>query len=78
MPLAHGGTLHGVIQSRRAAMEARGVAHTACVGDEALFYVSETVAALRFLHGKGIVHRDLVSSYFHCDTVDGVGQLVRV
>ena len=61
MPLAHGGMLHNVISQRaegHAAPGGRG-SDVACVGDEARFYLAETVAALRFLHGKGIVHRDL-------------------
>jgi serine/threonine protein kinase len=31
----------------------------AVMGDAARFYLGEMVCALRFLHGKNIVHRDL-------------------
>lgn len=59
MELVSGGILLDIIQEKQRENEVRGIVDVACDLATTTFYMAETVSALEYLHGLGVLHRDL-------------------
>ncbi len=68
MELVSGGILLDLILEKQKENESRGIVDVACDIPTTQFYMAETVLALEYLHGLGVLHRDLKPEsklYFH-------------
>lgn len=59
MELISGGILLDIVQEKLRDSESRGMVDVACDIPTTKFYMAETIAALEYLHGLGVLHRDL-------------------
>ena len=59
MELVPGGELSSYVNTCKRKKEHSGIKDTACDFNCVKFYSSEIVEALQFIHGCGVLHRDL-------------------
>ena len=59
MDLAKGGELQGLISKRLNENIEKGILGVSCDMTTTQFYIAEIIEALRYLHGIGVIHRDL-------------------
>lgn len=59
MEMAHGGELLGLIDRYKEENEAKGIQRAACSLPMSRFYAAEIMEAMKYLHDRNIIHRDV-------------------